>query len=75
MSLVNGPTFGPDADAGARSCPGKTPFATAESAHRSLKRMTRRRKFKARTGERLNVYRCRQCHFWHLGNSLAGRSS
>lgn len=50
-------------------CFGKVGFATASSAHDAMRVMINRRKFRPENGCRLNVYRCRLCTAWHVGNT------
>lgn len=58
------------ADHKAASCIGKTPMGYAE-ATTMLKRLSRRRKFKAKKrGGAVSVYRCKFCRGWHIGSQL-----
>lgn len=49
------------------TCPtGKLIYETARAAHRALHRIRGRCSQK---GAHINVYRCADCHAWHLGRS------
>ena len=47
-------------------CAGKAVHPTRAQAKAVLKRMMRRRLRNAR----LEVYRCRKCRLWHIGNAI-----
>lgn len=46
-------------------CYGKKKFKTYYEASRNAKRMKRHV-----NKIRINVYRCKTCHYWHTGNTL-----
>jgi hypothetical protein len=58
----------PSAQATVRdACAGKKVFESYADAHRTLS-LIRRRKGRERERSSLNIYRCRFCRGWHIGN-------
>lgn len=49
------------------NCYGKKKFKTYWEANRVAKGHNRHIE-----GYRVNIYRCKSCHFWHIGNTLKG---
>jgi hypothetical protein len=47
------------------TCFGKQPFPDRSTAAAVMARMSSYRKFDAKRG--INVYRCPNCHAWHIG--------
>lgn len=50
-------------------CLGKKVYTSYWAANRATKQLA-----KFQEGSKINLYRCSNCHYWHIGNTLKGNT-